>query len=170
MGELLVTRHCANVSLPPGFDEDLLVESTELLVNYTRELLGSDEGRKFGAGILVSEIYLGMRDYLSGASDARIALVCGHTMSIMSLMAGLNLTIVWPEFGSIIAFELLKKEEEMKVRILINGKAVAIYGLDQFRELAMGVRPTEEECQVKYPFPERDKKAAGTKITQLSFS
>jgi hypothetical protein len=170
MGEFLVTLQCANVTFPPGFDEDLMIESTDLLVNYSRHLLSTNENRKFGAGILLSEIYVGMRDYLSGASDARIALICGHTMSILSLMAGLNLTMGWPEFGSIVAFEVLKKEEELMVRVALNGKAIAVYGMAEFRELAMGGRPTEEECRVRYPFPERDKKAAGTKITQLSFS
>jgi hypothetical protein len=170
MGELLVTQHCAGVGFPPGMDTALMVDSQQLLLHFYRQAFATEKTTKMGAGLLLSEIYFGLRDYLVGGSDAHITLICGHTLSIVSLFAALNMTIRWPEYGTMVGFDLLQTQDQYAVRVTVNGESHATYSWREFENLAVLMRPSEEECKVKYPFPERDKKNTGSKMLAMSFS
>lgn len=168
MGELLVTHHCAGKQFPTGFNETFMEDSTNLLVSFYNHTL--TEGLRFGAGVLFFDIYLGIRDYLTGASDVTAAFICGHTLTEFSLSAALGINITWPPFASLMQFELLVRDGEHFVRILHNGRSVRLFPLREFAATAASLRPDEKECQVAFPFQEKDKKKMGIKMLQMSFS
>jgi hypothetical protein len=80
------------------------------------------------------------------------------------------MTIRWPEYGTAVAFDLLQTQEQYAVRVTVNGESHAIYSWSEFEGLARLMRPSEQECKVKYPFPEKDKKSTGSKLLAMSFS
>ena len=169
MGELLVTHSCANKQFPAGFDESSMLDSTNLLVNFYNKTLSG--GVRFGAGVLFFDMYLGMRDYISGASDASVAFVCGHTLTFFSIFASLGVEIEWSSFGSVISFELLTRDDSgYFVRVLHNGRQLRIMPFSEFEAMATSLRPSEEECRIVFPFQEKDKKNMGIKMLQMSFS
>lgn len=167
MGELLVTHKCGKMPLP-GFDNDITKDSMNILIDFYKDALST--GKRLGSGVLLSEIYIAMRDYLSGGSDSSAVFVSGHTLTIMSLMAALDIELAWPPFGSMFAFEVLEKQDQFFVRVMLNGKSMKVMPLDDFRDKAMKMRPTEEECRAVYPFLEKNKKSMGIKMLQMSFS
>jgi hypothetical protein len=54
-------------------------------------------------------------------------------------------------------------------RITANGTPVTTLKLNPFENFAMGLRPTEAESHMKFPFPERDRKSLAIKMLELSF-
>ena len=169
LGEMITTHLCNDVYLPKGFS-NISQKSIDTLVNFYSALLNDEKGKKFGSGLLLFDIYLAIRDYLSGATNAQINFVSGHTLTLMSIEAALGLDLKFHAFGDFISIELLKKGNNRIVRVTENGVFAKQFNLPDFIKLAKELRPNEEECKVKYPFQEKDKKAPGTKILQMSFS
>jgi hypothetical protein len=171
MAEMLVTQNCTDVGFTPGTDRSLMEEAIGILVEFYRAIGREPRGKQFMSGILLSEIYLALRDYQAGSSDATITFVCGHTLSIVSLMTALNISTGWPPFGALLAFELVEsKNRERSVRVVINGKTEMTFSWADFEHLALSLRPTEAECRISYPYPEPDKKSLGMKMLHMSFS
>ncbi|OHT00604.1 hypothetical protein TRFO_32722 [Tritrichomonas foetus] len=170
MAEYLVTTKCANISYPGAFNDKFLNESADLLMTFFNHSINNDNGKKYASGILMSEIYLGMRDYLSGKSDTQFVLICGHTLTFTSLLSALNKTLTWQSYGAYMAFDLLQKNDELLIRTVLNGKTIANFMFSDFENIVMNLRPTEEECKIKYPFMEKDKKSLATKFLAMSFS
>jgi hypothetical protein len=171
MAELLVTHDCTGVAFTPGTDRSLMEEAMAVLVEFYRAIGREPRGKQFMSGILISEIYLMLRDYLVGSSDAAVTFVCGHTLSIVALETALNLSAEWPAFGAFIAFDLTQSNDGGRgVRVAINGKTEATFGWAEFERLALALRPTEAECGIVYPYPEPDKKSLGMKMLHMAFS
>lgn len=169
MAEMLVTHHCESRVFPPGFDDSTMNASVEIIVAFFNEVFAKN--RRFASGILLSEIYIGMRDYLSGGTDASSVFISGHTLTLMSIMGATGMDLTWPQPGAMISFELLENDDGAHVvRALVNGHTTMSMPLAEFRDKAMSLRPTEEECKMQYPFTERDKKDFGVKMLQMSFS
>jgi hypothetical protein len=172
LAELLVTRDCTEVGFTPGTDRKLMEESMEVVLDFYREIGRTENGRRLASGLLLSEIYLTLRDYLVGGSDATITFVCGHTLSMISLMTALNVSLSWPPFGAFVGFDLLENTatKEYLVRVSVNGKVEAKFTWKDFEKNAIAMRPGEEECRIQYPYPERNKKSLAIKLLQMSFS
>ncbi|KAH0791704.1 acid phosphatase [Histomonas meleagridis] len=173
IGELLITRHCANQHLPGKFTNEFMAESANLLVDFYMGVMNLTKGRSFSSGLLLSDIYLDMRDYLSGAKKSQFTLICGHTLTIVSLLASLNETVTFPEFGKFVAFEVLEKNENPNshlVRILLNGEVLKTMEFKEFEKMVLQMRPKEEECGIRYPFLEKDKGDPGIKLLHYAFS
>lgn len=173
IGEYLVTRKCAHINLPGKFNESFMNESVNLLVNFYKNVMKLEKGKSFASGLLLSEIYLGMRDFLAGSSRSKINLICGHTLTLVSILSSLNLTVKYKPYGSYIAFELYEKDDKANkfiVRVLVDGKLMITIDFDEFKKKVMNLRPSEEECQIRYPYLEKDKKDPGIKLLQFAFS
>lgn len=170
LGEYLVTRKCANTPTPKGFDDKIMNISMNALIKFYEEVLSTENGRKFGTGLLLSEIYYGMRDFLSGGSDSKFVLVCGHSLTFVSLLSSLQIEVTWPQYGSFLSFDLLEKGYEYIVRITQNGHEIKSFQLNEFEQYINLNRPTEKECNVIYPFQEKDKKSLAITLLQMAFS
>ena len=69
------------------------------------------------------------------------------------------------------AFEVLKaKDSKIMIRILTDGIEKKRFSLEEFSNFAQKMRPDETECQMKYPYVEKDKKSFGIKMLQMAFS
>jgi hypothetical protein len=64
----------------PGMDAPFMVDSQQLLMHFYRPAFATDKNKKMGAGLLLSDIHFGLRNYLAGGSDDQITLICGHTL------------------------------------------------------------------------------------------
>jgi len=170
LGELLSTHHCAELGLPGGFEDDILDESLKILSDFYDRIIKDVNGRKYAIGLLLSDLYLGMRDHISGVSDSKINIFCGHSLSIMSLLNFFNVSSGFPSFGSYISFELLSKLDQHFVRLTYNGEQLSIMSFEDFQYMVLSNRPKERECKIQYPYIEKDKKNPGTKFLQMSFS
>ena len=147
--------------------------SSSLLIDYYEKVM--EENLNKTAGLLFYDIYLGIRDFLSGGSSAPFALICGHTLTQLSLRSILNISSSyedkWPTFGTMMAFEVLKaKDSKIMIRILTDGIEKKRFSLEEFSNFAQKMRPDETECQMKYPYVEKDKKSFGIKMLQMAFS
>jgi hypothetical protein len=69
-----------------------------------------------------------------------------------------------------VAFGLLQTQEQYPVRVTFIGESQATYSWSEFESLAMLVRPSKEECKVKYPFPEKATESARSQMLEISFS
>lgn len=176
MTEYLTNTKCAKFPYPGTFSDSFLNESTHLFLHFFKNSLNSFDGLKYGTGILISEIFLGMRDYLAGRSDSQLTFISGHTLTFISIFSALNLSFEWPPYASFISFDLLLKKnsvlstENLMLRVLYNGKIIKEMAFSEFEKWALKIRPTEEECNIKYPFIEKDKKSRSTKYLSMSFS
>ena len=168
--ELFSTYICEDKPLPPGFDFGIINQAFTLFENFFKLLFKEEDGRRFGTGILVYDIYLYIRDYLSGSTNAQFNFVSGHTLTLMALQAAFGLHIQYPAFGDFIAFELLKKGDDRIIKVTYNGDNNRTFTLNEFFEYAKHMRPSENECNISYPFVERDKKDFKTTFLQMSFS
>lgn len=170
MGEMLSTHICHKAYLPPGFDEKLSNEATNLLIDYYTSLINDTQRVKYASGLLLSDIYYGMRDYLSGAKQSKMALISGHTLSMVSLELAFGLNVTFPAFGDFISIELLRNGNDRIVNILQNGVLAKTMTLDEYINFSVSIRPSESDCKIKWPFVEKDKKDPGTDILAKSFS
>lgn len=177
MAEYLSTLKCSNISYPGTFSDDFLKKSSEILLNFFNESIKNSKnlnGTRFGSGILFSEIYLGMRDFLTGRTDTKVTFMCGHTLTFVSLLSALNLNLEWAPSASYMAFDLLGKNGDLNspliVRVSFNGKTIVKLDFKDFERKALKLRPTEKECNITYPFMEKDKKSKATKFLFMSFS
>lgn len=179
MAEYLSTLKCSNISYPGTFTDNFLQQSSNILLDFFNEVTNystNPNGIKYCSGILFSEIYLGMRDFLSGRTDTKVIFICGHTLTFISLMSSLNLTLEWIPCASYLSFDLLVKNEsnklnsQMIVLVHLNGRKVAQFDFKEFEKKALELRPTEKECNITYPFIEKDKKSQSTKFLLMSFS
>ena len=179
MTEYLSTLKCSNVNYPGTFNDDFLKKSSDLFLNFFNESMNyhsNPNGTKYGSGVLFSEIYLGMRDFLSGRTDTKVIFICGHTITFISLLSALNLNLEWLPSASYMSFDLLAKNDQkvinspMIVRVSLNGKTIAQYDFKEFEKKALNLRPTEKECNITYPFMEKDKKSQATKFLFMLFS
>ena len=168
--ELFSTYICEDKPLPPGFDYNITDQSFKLFENFFRLLFKDEDGKRYGTGILLYDIYLYIRDYLSGSTKAKFNFISGHTLTLMALQAAFDLDIRYPAFADYIAIELLKKDNERYVAIKQNGDNMKTYTLDEFFDYAKKMRPSEKECNISYPFVEKDKKDIRTTYLQMSFS
>ncbi|EAY18217.1 hypothetical protein TVAG_122830 [Trichomonas vaginalis G3] len=170
MGEMLSAHICNNAYLPPGFDEKLSNEATNLLVDYYKSVISDKQKVKYSSGLLLSDIYFGMRDYLTGMKQSKFALIAGHTLSIVSLELAFGLNTTFPAFGDFISIELLRKDQDRIVNIVQNGIIKKTMKLQEFIDFTLEMRPKESECKIQWPFAEKDKKDPGTEILSKSFS
>ena len=170
MPEYLSTLKCSNIPYPGEFNDKFLKNSTKLFLDFFNNSLSSENGRKYGTGLLISDIYIGMRDYLSGRSDSQIIFICGHTLSFISLFSAFQLNLTWPPYGSYFSFDLLQKNEDIIINIVFNGKILTTMGFKEFEQFAKDIRPNEDECQFQFPYIEKDKKSYSGKFLSMMFS